>query len=288
MTLSTQNPILLIGGHGKTGRRVAEGLAARGRQVRIGSRSAMIPFDWEDRATWPAALEGTSAAYVTYYPDLAAPGAPEAIAAFVETALAKGVKRIVLLSGRGEEEAQRSEDILKASGADWTILRCSWFNQNFSESFLLDFVKAGVIALPVGGVREPFVDAEDIADAAVAALTEDGHVGQLYELTGPRLLTLSEAVAEIAEATGRNIRLATISPGEFSAMLASEGVPSDMIALLMMLFTEVLDGRNAYLTDGVKRALGREPKDFLAYARETAATGVWEVAAEPAVAGNDR
>jgi uncharacterized protein YbjT (DUF2867 family) len=275
MSNDTQNTTLVLGGTGKTGRRVAEQLQARGAPVRIGSRSSAPPFDWEDRDTWAAALEGATSAYVSYYPDLAVPGAPEAIAALSELAVETGTRRLVLLSGRGEPEAQRAEQVLQESGADWTIVRCSWFSQNFSEGAFVEQVLAGEVALPAGPVPEPFVDVEDIADVAVAALTEDGHAGQLYELTGPRLLRFDEAVAEIAEATGRPVRYVPISNDEFMGGLAEVGVPDDVRSLLAFLFTEVLDGRNAYLTDGVQRALGRDPRDFADYARRTAAAGVW-------------
>jgi uncharacterized protein YbjT (DUF2867 family) len=275
MSNDTQNTTLVLGGTGKTGRRVAERLQARGVPVRIGSRSSVPPFDWEDRDTWAAALEGATSAYVSYYPDLAVPGAPEAIAALSELAVETGTRRLVLLSGRGEPEAQRAEQVLQESGADWTIVRCSWFSQNFSEGAFVEQVLAGEVALPAGPVPEPFVDVEDIADVAVAALTEDGHAGQLYELTGPRLLRFDEAVAEIAEATGRPVRYVPISNDEFMGGLAQVGVPDDVRSLLAFLFTEVLDGRNAYLTDGVQRALRREPRDFADYARRTAAAGVW-------------
>jgi uncharacterized protein YbjT (DUF2867 family) len=275
MSNDTQNTTLVLGGTGKTGRRVAEQLQARGAPVRIGSRSSAPPFDWEDRDTWAAALEGATSAYVSYYPDLAVPGAPEAIAALSELAVETGTRRLVLLSGRGEPEAQRAEQVLQESGADWTIVRCSWFSQNFSEGAFVEQVLAGEVALPAGPVPEPFVDVEDIADVAVAALTEDGHAGQLYELTGPRLLRFDEAVAEIAEAAGRPVRYVPISNDEFMGGLAEVGVPDDVRSLLGFLFTEVLDGRNAYLTDGVQRALGRDPRDFADYARRTAAAGVW-------------
>jgi uncharacterized protein YbjT (DUF2867 family) len=191
-------------------------------------------------------------------------------------ALANGTRRLVLLSGRGEEEAQRAERVLQESDADWTIVRCSWFSQNFSESFFLEPLLAGEVALPAGSVGEPFVDVEDIADVAAAALTEDGHVGQLYELTGPRLLRFDEAVEEIARAAGRPISYVPVSIGAFTAGLAQEGVPDDVVSLLAYLFTEVLDGRNAHLSDGVQRALGREPRDFAQFARDTAAAGVWD------------
>lgn len=271
----TSDLILITGGTGKTGRRVAERLQARGRAVRIGSRSGAPAFDWEDRRTWPDALKGTTAAYVSYYPDLAAPGSVDAIAAFTETALAAGCRRLVLLSGRGEPEAQRAEETLQACSADWTILRSSWFNQNFSESYFLEPLLAGELALPADGVAEPFVDADDIADVAAAALTEEGHAGKLYELTGPRLLRFADAVAEIAAASGREIRYVPITLHAFTAGLGEAGVPGDVTALLASLFDEVLDGRNASLADGVQQALGRPPRDFAAFARAAAEAGAF-------------
>ena len=276
MSDRTRQPTLVLGGTGKTGRRVVQRLRARGLPVRVGSRSGAPPFDWEDRATWAPALEGTGAAYVSYFPDLAVPGAPAAVGALAELAVASGVPRLVLLSGRGEEEAQRAEQAVQAAGAEWTIVRASWFSQNFSEDYLLEGVLAGEVALPVDGMPEPFVDAEDIADVAVAALTEDGHAGRLYEVTGPRLLTFAEAVEEIARASGRPVRFVPVPVEGFASEMSAAGVPDDIVGLLRYLFTEVLDGRNAELATGVKQALGREPRDFRDYARAAAATGVWE------------
>ena len=268
--------MLVVGGTGKTGRRVVERLEARGLPVRVGSRSGEPPFDWEDEATWAPALRDVGAVYVTYYPDLAAPGAADAVRTFAELAVESGVRRLVLLSGRGEEEARRAELAVQGVDAEWTIVRSSFFSQNFSESFFLEPILGGELALPVDGVAEPFVDAEDIADVAVAALTEDGHAGQLYELTGPRLLTFAEAVEEISLSSGREIRYVPISAEQFTSALSRDGVPPEVIELLTYLFTEVLDGRNARLTDGVRRALGREPRDFANYAREAVATGTWD------------
>jgi uncharacterized protein YbjT (DUF2867 family) len=273
----TEKPTLVLGANGKTGRRIVDRLRARDVAVRAGSRSAQPPFDWEDPSTWRGALDGVSAAYISYFPDLAVPGAPEAVGAFAEQAMDVGVDRLVLLSGRGEEEAQRSEEVLRRSGASWTIVRASWFAQNFNESYFVDPIRAGEVALPTDGVGEPFIDASDIADVAVAALTEEGHVGQLYEVTGPRLLTFAEAIGEIAKATGRELRYLPVGFDEFDAGLAAEGVPADVVELLRYLFGEVLDGRNAHLADGVQRALAREPRDFTDFARDAAATGVWDV-----------
>lgn len=266
---------LVVGGTGKTGRRVVERLRARGLPVRIGSRSSDPRFDWEDRGTWAPALQGASAAYISYHPDIAVPGASEAIAEFAQMAVESGTRRLVLLSGRGEEEAQRSERALQESGADSTVVRCSWFNQNFSEGFFLEPVVAGEVALPVDGVPEPFIDADDIADVAVAALTEDGHAGEVYELTGPRVLTFAEAVGEIGDAAGRDLTYVPIPVDAFAAAITEEGVTADVVELLTYLFTDVLDGRNAQVADGVQRALDREPRDFRDFARGAAATGVW-------------
>ncbi|QND68143.1 NAD(P)H-binding protein [Mesorhizobium loti] len=275
MTDTTLKPILILGGTGKTGRRLADRLTARGLPVRIGSRSGAPRFDWEVPATWGPAMQGVSAVYISYYPDIAVPGAAETVGAFARLAVANGVSRLVLLSGRGETEAQRAEEMLKASGADWTILRCAWFSQNFSEGFLVEPLLEGEVALPVSNVGEPFVDVDDIAEAAFVALTEPGHVGQLYELTGPRLLSFADAVAEIAKAAGRDIRFVRISHEEFTAAMAAHELPPEIAWLLNELFTEVLDGRNETLTDGVQRVLGRTPKDFSAYATETAASRIW-------------
>ncbi len=270
----TTKPTLVLGGTGKIGRRVAERLAARGIPVRVGSRSGEPRFDWDDRSTWAPALEGVGSAYVAHYWD-ALPGAAETLGAFADLAVESGVRRLVLLSGRGEDEAERAERAVRASGAELTVLRSTWFAQNFSEDYWQEQLQAGELALPAGEVPEPFVDADDIADVAVAALTDDRHIGEVYELTGPRPLTFAEAVDEIAEATGRDIRYMPISIEDFAAAAGEQGVPSEVVEMLTFIFAEVLDGRNAHLADGVQRALGREPRDFGDYARDAAATGVW-------------
>ncbi len=270
------NSTLVLGGTGKTGRRVVERLRSRGVPVRVGSRSGEPPFEWENRATWIPALRDVKSVYVSYSPDLAAPGAVETVGAFADVAVELGVRRLVLLAGRGEPEAEQAEQAVRDTGADLTILRSTWFNQNFSEDYLLEHVLSGVVALPAGETPEPFVDAADIADVAVAALTDDRHVGALYELTGPRLLTFADAVEEISRAAGREVRYLPVSIEEHAAGAAEQGVPGDVVELLTYLFSEVLDGRNAHLADGVQRAVGREPRDFADYARVAVATGVWD------------
>lgn len=263
---------LVVGGTGKTGRRVADRLRERGVGVRITSRRGVPPFDWSDRETWAPVLKGIDAAYLTYYPDLVVPEAAADISAFAELAVAQGVRHLVLLSGRGEAEAEACERIVRASGTGWTVLRCSWFAQNFSEHFLLDAVRGGEIALPAGTVTEPFVDVRDIADVALKVLTEPGHDGQLYELTGPRLLSFADAAAEIAAASGRNVRYVPVSAAEYAATAVEYGVPE--AETLVELFARVLDGRNESVTHDVERVLGRPATDFEAFARDAAATGI--------------
>lgn len=271
---------LVLGANGKTGRRVADRLTTRGVPVRRGSRAGTPPFDWEKPATWAPALAGVDAVYVSYYPDLTVPGAVDAIRELTGLAEKAGVRRLVLLSGRGEAEAQAAEDVVRAGGVEWTIVRCAWFNQNFSESYLLDPLLAGDVVLPAGDVGEPFVDVDDIADVAVAALTEPGHGGRTYEMTGPKLLTFADAVAEIAEATGRPLTYQQAPLDAYVAAMTEQGVPGDVVDLLGYLFGEVLDGRNAWVGDGVEQALGRPAKDFAAFAREN--RDVWLPAAQPA------
>jgi uncharacterized protein YbjT (DUF2867 family) len=268
-------PILVLGGTGKTGRRVVRRLADQGEAVRVGSRRGEPRFDWEDPTTWGPALRGARSAYVAYHPDFASPGAVDTVGSLAELAVRYDVSRLVLLAGRGEAEAELAEDAVRASGAQLTVLRSSWFAQNFSEDYMLEHVLRGVVMLPAGDTAEPFVDADDIADVAVAALTDEAHIGQVYELTGPRPLTFSEAVAEIARATGREIRYVPVTTEEHAAAATRDGVPTEVIELLTYLFGEVLDGRNVHPADGVQRALGREPRDFAQYARDAAATGIF-------------
>jgi len=287
LTTTTHQPladpgtVLVLGGTGKTGRRIAERLRRRGVRVRVGSRAASPAFDWDDATTWDAVLDGADAVYVCFVPDLAVPGAADVVSAFLARAEAAGVSRLVLLSGRGEEGAEECERLVLAGSIPATVVRASWFDQNFSEYYLIDGVLAGEVVLPAGDVPEPFVDVDDLADVAVAALTEHGHAGEVYEVTGPRALTFAEAVAEIAAASGRAVRYVQAPVEDYAAAMTAAGAGKDEVGLLTYLFTTVLDGRNTPVADGVQRALGRPPRDFTEYARDAAATGVWDAAPRP-------
>jgi uncharacterized protein YbjT (DUF2867 family) len=270
-----RNEILVLGSTGKTGSRVAKRLAGLGLPIRMGSRSASPAFDWEDSKTWIPSLQNIDAVYISFQPDLALPGAVETIRSFAKTAADWGVKKLVLLSGRGEVEALQCEQAVIDAGIAYTIVRASWFSQNFSEGNFLEPVLAGYVQLPAGNVGEPFIDVDDIADVAVAALTDDKHNGQIYEVTGPRLLTFKDAVEEISKVTGKAIQYEEIPMSAYAGALSEYGLPNEVIHLITYLFTEVLDGRNATTADGVERALGRKPADFTQYAIKTAATGIW-------------
>jgi uncharacterized protein YbjT (DUF2867 family) len=274
-TLSDQRPIVVIGANGKTGRRVADRLAGRGLRVRGVSRSTTPRFDWYDEATWAAALSGARSAYVTFQPDLAVPGSTAIIEAFGVAARAHGLERLVLLSGRGEPEAQACEQLLLGSGVDTTVVRCSFFAQNFSEHFLRDAVVQGVIALPAGSVREPVVDADDIAEVAVEALTGSGHAGRVYEVTGPRLMSFAEIATDLSAATGREVVYLDVTPASYVDEAIAAGVPADEAEMLAELFAHIFDGHNESLATGVADVLGRPATDFARFAADAAAAGAW-------------
>lgn len=276
--MNTTPTILVTGGTGKTGRRIVSRLDARGHGVRTGSRSARPPFDWDDDRTWAPALGGVAAAYIAFAPDLAFPGAADTVGRFARLAVERGVRRLVLLSGRGEPGAMRAEHAVEESGADWTIVRSSFFAQNFSEGAFADAVRRGVLAVPAGTVAEPFIDVDDVADVAVAALTDVRHAGRRYEVTGPRLLTFGDVAAELSAVVGRTVEYTPVSAEEFLAGLQASGMPDEEAVGLTELFVDVLDGRNASVVDGVERALGRQPNDFSAYVRAAAASGAWPAA----------
>jgi uncharacterized protein YbjT (DUF2867 family) len=238
--------ILVLGGNGKTGRRVA---ARLGTGVRLGSRAGSPPFDWSLPETWGPVVDGVSSVYVTYQPDLAFPGAASRVGEFARVAVSAGVRRLVLLSGRGEAGAQAAEALVASAGAEWAVVRSAFFMQNFTE----DFLAGPVFALPAGSVAEPFVDAEDVADVAVAALLGRIPLGRVYELTGPRALTFASAAALLG------VSYVPVSEAEF---VAGSGLPVPVAEPLGALFAEVLDGRNTAVASGVADALGRAPRSF--------------------------
>lgn len=271
-------PVLVIGATGKTGSRVADRLEANGLPVRRGARKSGTPFDWEAPETWAPALNGARSAYVTYFPDLAFPGAVDKLDSLCETARAAGLEHLVLLSGRGEHHARLGEEVIRNAGIDFTIVRAAWFAQNFSEGYLRDPILEGVLPMPGGEIAEPIIDIDDIADVVVAALTDPRHRGALYEVTGPRLMTFARMASELSSAIGRDIRHIPISFEDFHANIAQTG--GEFVAdVFTAIARETLDGRNAHVTDGVMQALGRPARDFNDFARTAALAGKWVRAA---------
>ncbi|MFF7765907.1 NmrA family transcriptional regulator [Streptomyces massasporeus] len=268
--------VVVTGASGRTGSRVARAAEAAGLTVRTASRAT--GFDWWDRSTWADTLRGADAAYLAHPSDVGAPGAAEAVGALAREAVGLGVRRLVLLSARGEDQALPTEEALHASGADWTVVRAAWFAQNFSEGPLVaELRESGELVFPADGVREPFLDVRDIADVVVAALTSgDRYVGRTLTLSGARLLTFGEAVAEIAAATGRPLTYRAVSTRDYGEALVGFGVPREEVAGMTAIFDTLLDGRNAHLSDGVREVLGRAPRDFGDFVREEAAAGTWK------------
>lgn len=270
--------ILVIGATGKTGSRVASKLQALGYSVRLGTRRAEIPFDWEEPETWAPALVGVKSAYITYFPDLAFPGAVDKLERLAQVAKDVGVEHLVLLSGRGEHHAKLGEEVIRNSGVAFTIVRSAWFAQNFSEGYLRDPILEGILPMPGGMIAEPIIDIDDIADVVVSALTEDGHANKLYEVTGPRLMTFADMANELSSAIGLQIAHVPITFEDFHANVAQAG--DEFVAdVFTAIARETLDGRNAHVGNGVQEALGRPPRDFTEYAKAAAAEGAWSTTA---------
>lgn len=268
--------ILVIGGTGKTGRRVVEQLQNKGIEPRIGSRNSLPSFDWDNKNTWVEALNGIDKMYVTYYPDLAVPGAKEAIESLTHLAIELGVKKMVLLSGKGETEAEACENIVMNAGIDYTIVRASWFNQNWSESFFLDSILSGEVALPMSDVLIPFVDADDIAEVAATVLLDNTYNGEIIEVTGPELITFEDIVNIISKTSKRSLNFYDITLEQYINGMKQLQIPSDVVWLIEYLFSHVLTNpKNQLVVNDIERVLGRKAKSFIEYAQETAETGVW-------------
>ncbi|MVO83786.1 NAD(P)H-binding protein [Streptomyces sp. p1417] len=274
---SADPPVLVLGATGRTGRRVVARLRDAGRTVRAASRSAETPFDWTDRATWAAAVDGMRALY------LVAPADPEPIADFVAEARAAGVRRFVVLSGRGvhrygmalEPSMAEAERAVREADVDWTLIRPNSFSQNFADDLYAAPLRAGLLTLPVGAVAEPFVDVEDVAEVTVALLTEEGHTHRTYELSGPRALTFAEVAAEISAVSGRPTRFEAVTAEQYVADLIAGGMPEKDARSLACVHVFLSEGHNSEPTTDVRYILGREPRDFSEYVKSVAAAGIW-------------
>ncbi|WP_207421389.1 NmrA family NAD(P)-binding protein [Desertivirga brevis] len=267
--------LLVLGATGKTGRRVKERLEKLDLDVRSGSRQAEIPFDWDDSTTWAKALENVKKVYVTFQPDLAVPGARQILANFTAEVRKAGVQKLVLLSGRGEKEAELCEQEVIQSGIDYSIVRASWFMQNFSESFFNEGILKGELIVPEVKALEPFIDADDIADVVVECLLNDSHQNKIYSITGPELLSFEQCTTIISEQLGREIAFTEVPLSHYTSAMEQQGLPKELVWLIDYLFREVLDGRNESLTTDLERILGRKARTFREFAMLTAASETW-------------
>ena len=273
--MQTEN-ILVIGGNGKTGRRVTNGLKELGHNVRAVGRNTVPAFDWENPDTYDIALKDMDRAYIVYYPDLAVPGSKEAITILTEKALQAGLDKVVLLSGKGETEAEACEEIVANSGLNYTLVRASWFNQNFSEGAFLQFVLDGTLALPMPEAEIPFVDVNDIADVVTKVLVDDSYNGQTITVTGPKKHTFKELTEIMSNTLGRDIKYVPISSEEFKDGMRQAGLPESYIWLFGYLFLEVLGNpKNQAVSNDVEHVLGRKAIDFETYVQHTVKTGIW-------------
>jgi uncharacterized protein YbjT (DUF2867 family) len=280
----TTTPILILSGKGKTGRRVAAQLEARGVPFRLASRSSEQRFDWYDESTWSATIAGADTAY------LAPPVGPAGLAQagrFIQQAAAEGLRRVVLLSGRGVGSPGRDfavydgtlalEHAVQASGADWTIVQPAWFAQGFSEDFLRYHVLAGEIRLSAGTGAEAWIDTNDVGDVMTAALLDEVYTGQVIAISGPRPLTMTEVADALSTATGRPITYADLEPEKHVGELVEQGLTQEDAEAVRDLFAVIRNHRSEYVSGGVQQVLGRPPRDFTDWARETATNGVWAV-----------
>lgn len=270
--------VLVLGGTGKTARRLVPLLRERGAAVRPASRhpqgEGAVRFDWDDVSTWDAALEGADRVYLV--PPAFEPAPDRQMVPFLERAAAAGVRRAVLLSALGVEEGpevgQRAVELaLPRVIPDAVILRPTWFMENFSEGvFAGPIVASDVIALPAGDAPYSFVAAGDIAAVAAAALTEDGHAGAEFPISGPAALSHADAAQQIGAARGRAVAYVDVPPEDFRAQLEGFGIAPGYAAMLLMLFEGGRAGGSSAVFDTVQRVTGRPATSFADYAAAAA------------------
>ncbi|WP_280493576.1 NAD(P)H-binding protein [Nocardia asiatica] len=275
--------VLVLGATGKTGKPVVDALVARGVDVRAASRNPEaatagvepVRFDWADRSTWAPALHGIDSLYVVG--PYTVPGEPGLVGDLL--AAAGHARKVVLLSVLGVEQLPDAlpmaawEADVRASDKEWTILRPNWFQQNFGEGFAASLRENGELALPAGDAVVGFVDTRDIAEVAAAALTEQGHAGEVHVVTGPAALSLRQVTKTLGEAAGRELGYTALTSDQFADGLRKAGLDERSITWQLGLFRLIRDGGNAIVTDTVERITSRPARELESYARENAA--IW-------------
>jgi uncharacterized protein YbjT (DUF2867 family) len=279
----TNTPILILGGTGKTGRRVAEHLRALDAHPRTAARhDADVHFDWASARTYAAALHSVSSVYLVI--EGIGTEHERSIVEFLDAAQAAGVQHVTYLSARGIEQAPPSIPLravelalTERTGLTHTVLRPNWFMQDFSESFLqARIVSDDAVFAPSADGAEAFVDAEDIAAVAAATLLDPpAHAGLSYTLSGPEALTFAQIAIHISAATGRTITHVDPPMDQWATESVASGMAQDYAELHIGLFQELRAGHGAHTTDDVRRVTGDAPTRFAAYAARHETLAAW-------------
>ena len=280
--------ILVTGATGNVGSEVFKQLVMQAEPVVAGVRDvekakrhfAKLPagageyreFDFNEPATWPAALAGVDKMFLVIPPGTTNPVQVEL---FFKTALQAGVKQLVFNSGRttGDlpgEPLNVTEGLIKNSGMGWTILRPGWFMQNFLNWVGFTIPTEDAFYLPASDSRTAFVDVRDIGAVAAKVLTEDGHYGQVYELTSPEALTHFEVAQKISAAAGRTIRYVHLNDEEFAKAMVERGWSQASAEHAVFLYRIVRMGKEAAVSDDIEKVLGRQGNDFERFAKDHA------------------
>ena len=270
------NFVLVTAPNSKTGKQVVKLLKRENIPFRAASRSTSVPFDWENEKTWASAISGAHAVYVVIPPNLAFADMPQRLKAFLTYCEAVRVRRIILLSGRGEDEAAKIEEVALSNAIPTTVLRASWFAQNFSEGYFVEGVVNGQLAIPSKLVREPFIDTRDIAKAVVFALKDKSSNNYVFELTGPELLSFEDVAKKFTKHLDQSVTYVYMPIEDYINQLLQFGVSTDEIDLTRFLFGELLDGRNAYTTSDLSLLLGEQGTSFEQFIQHTKPSGVWQ------------
>jgi uncharacterized protein YbjT (DUF2867 family) len=281
--------ILILGGTGKTGRRLAAALREAGAPARTAARrGADVAFDWDDAASREAALAGADRVYLV--PPAGRLDHAPLVRAFLDQAAAAGVRHVTALSAFGvnhapDETPLRAMELALAARDDlgWSVVRPTWFMQNLTEGFMQPQIAAGTLALPAGDGAEAFIDAQDIAAVAAATLLDPAaHAGRAYDITGPEALTHTQVVERIAAATGREVRYVDADRAAWVAGATDAGLPADYAEVLAGLFDLIRDGHGSRPTSTVREVTGREPRSLEDFVADAAAAGAWDAAPAPA------
>ncbi|GIO34567.1 MULTISPECIES: NmrA family NAD(P)-binding protein [Paenibacillus] len=285
--MNQNEKILITGASGKTGSRIAKRLTDLGYAIRTAGRGKSLPnganehviFDWFDESTHEAALKDVDKLYLVG--PIAVMDPSEIVMPFLERALKTGVRRIVLLGSASIPEEGpvfgKIHRAIRELAPEWAVLRPSYFMQNFVDSHGAQILNDGTIVSATGSGRVGFVDADDIAEVGVRALTDKQPHNTDHIITGPDSLTYAEAGDIIGAAAGRTIRHVNVPTQELANRFMAFGMPQDYARFLAGMDEDIrLYGKEDLVTDTVERITGRPPKSLKKFAEEHAAN--WKTA----------